>query len=90
MLYFATSNHKRQSDMKDYLLKSAIELGILKALVKVEQIPATMSRKEAYERYGKENVKRWVKNNLLECIKMPKTPISFPRVRLELLAKSFS
>lgn len=78
--------------MITYLVKSAFELGIEKALVSVGQIPEMISQKDAYDLYGKSNVQRWIKNNLIECVQgdSKSSPIRLSRIRLGILSKSFS
>lgn len=48
------------------LLKDAAELGSLKTLIAVGNIPEMISQREAYKLYGEGTVKRWVKEGLIK------------------------
>lgn len=78
--------------MNNYLGKAAVEIGTLKALVKIGQISEMISQKEAFNLYGKSTVKRWINDNLIECVKGKgaKSPVKLSRIKLLILARSFS
>jgi len=73
----------------NHLVKSALEIGVTKALVAVGQIPEMISAKEAYDLYGASNVKRWTKAGLVERNKA-KGATQYSRIKLGILSRSFA
>lgn len=72
------------------LLKDAAELGSLKTLIAVGQIPEMISQREAYKLYGEGVVKRWVKEGLLRRHKDgdATSKVRYSRIELDTLNRS--
>lgn len=72
------------------LLSDAADIAATKILVQMGQIPATVSRREAYRRYGEGVVKRWIREGLIEINKDGNNTAKcrLDLVRLEALSKA--
>lgn len=52
------------------MLKDAITAGADKAMVEFGQLPDTLTKAQAYRLYGRDNVDRWCKENLIHPVCM--------------------
>lgn len=71
------------------LLADAAEMGAMKALSQSGALKPYLSKAEAYKIYGRRNIDRWIKENLIEEITDGiSTKIRLERIQLESIAKS--
>lgn len=72
------------------LLKDAAELGSLKTLIAVGNIPEMISQREAYKLYGEGTVKRWVKEGLVKRHKDgdATSKVRYSRIELDTLNRA--
>lgn len=72
------------------LLSDAAEIGSVKTLVDLGVIPATLSKREAYRRYGEGVVKRWIEEGLIKVNKDGNntSKCRLSRVELEILSRA--
>lgn len=72
------------------LLADAAELGAQRALIMAGELAPYMSKAEAYRQYGRSQVDRWLKEELLTPVKdgTKTSRVRLDRMQLEVLAKS--
>ena len=72
------------------LLSDAADLAATKVMVTLGKYPETVSRREAYRRYGEGVVKRWIQEGLIEVKKDGDntSKCRLDLVRLEALSKA--
>lgn len=66
--------------------EDASEIGATRALIKAGLVQANITQAEAWRRFKRHKVERWVRLNLIEPIKNGKT-VEFELVALEILNK---
>lgn len=72
------------------LLSDAAEIASIKTLVELGHLPATLSKREAYRKYGEGVVKRWISEGLIKVRKDGNntSKCRLDRVELEILSRS--
>jgi len=78
--------------MEDYqvlkLLSKAFEIGYTKAVVDYGDLKPQMSKNEAYQRYGRKTVDRWINEGLIKLVQDGKNSsrMRLDRIQLEIIA----
>lgn len=79
-------------DVRDLhiILSEAVELGVIKALTETGQLKPFLNKKQAYDKYGRTNVDRWIAEGLVKRYRDGGSSASFryDRVQLETVARS--
>ncbi|SHE69530.1 hypothetical protein SAMN05444405_102310 [Bacteroides luti] len=72
------------------LLSDAAEIASVKILVELGHLPATLSKREAYRKYGEGVVKRWISEGLIKVRKdgNSTSKCRLNRMELETLSKA--
>lgn len=72
------------------LMIDCVEIGYKKALVEMGEIKSFLTKSEAYKRYGRTTVDRWISERLIIPHKdgSKSAMVRLDRMRLEILAKS--
>ena len=74
------------------LLKETAELGAITALTKIGRIKPYLNKAQAYKRYGRKNVERWLELGLIYPIKdgANSAACRFNRIELEVLSRAIN
>lgn len=81
---------KMEPDQLRRMLADAMEMGVNKTLIETGVIKQHVSRSEAYRRYGRKTVDRWIADRIIKPKKSEgrTSTIRLDRMELEMAAKS--
>lgn len=72
-----------------FLFKGAVSAGADKALAESGALPETLTKAQAYHRFGRNNVERWLKEGLIHTTKYgPSAKRTIDRLKLEAVARA--
>ncbi len=77
-------------DQLQKLMVDCVELGTMKTLVEMNILKPFLSKREAYKKYGRGTVDRWIREGNLKAVKDGSTSssIRLDRMKLEVLSKA--
>ena len=68
--------------------KAAVSAGADKALAESGALPDTLIMAQAYHRFGRNNVERWIKEGLVQVTRFNGAKKSIDRLKLEAVARA--
>lgn len=72
-----------------HLFKASVSVGADKALTDSGALPETLTKSQAYHRFGRNNVERWMKEGLVHTTKYgPSSKRTIDRLKLEAVARA--